>query len=34
VRAGGESKVAGSLRGTMRASWRILSTFVRLARRA
>lgn len=33
VRAGGESKVAGSLRGTVKASWRILSTFVRLARR-
>jgi glycosyltransferase involved in cell wall biosynthesis len=33
VRAGGESKVAGSLRGTVKASWRILSTFVRLANR-
>ncbi len=33
LRAGGESKVAGSLRGTVKASWRILSTFVRLARR-
>jgi glycosyltransferase involved in cell wall biosynthesis len=31
-RAGGTSKVAGSLRGTLRASWRILATFVRVAR--
>jgi glycosyltransferase involved in cell wall biosynthesis len=31
-RAGGTSKVAGSLRGTIRASWRILATFVRVAR--
>ncbi len=31
-RAGGISKVAGSLRGTLRASWRILATFVRVAR--
>ena len=30
-RAGGESKVAGSLRGTIRASWRIIATFTRLA---
>ncbi len=31
-RMGGESKVAGSLRGTIRASWRILATFMRVAR--
>ena len=31
-RAGGASKVAGSLRGTLRASWNIASTFVRVAR--
>jgi glycosyltransferase involved in cell wall biosynthesis len=31
-RAGGNSKVAGSLRGTIRASWRILATFIRIAR--
>ncbi len=30
-RAGGASKVAGSLRGTMRASTRIVSTFARVA---
>jgi glycosyltransferase involved in cell wall biosynthesis len=30
-RAGGVSKVAGSFRGTLRASWRIASTFVRVA---
>ena len=30
-RAGGESKVAGSLRGTIRASWRILAAFTRVA---
>jgi glycosyltransferase involved in cell wall biosynthesis len=30
-RAGGTSKVAGSLRGSLRASWRILSTFFRIA---
>jgi len=30
-RAGGESKVAGSLRGTIRASTRILTTFIRVA---
>jgi glycosyltransferase involved in cell wall biosynthesis len=30
-RAGGVSKVSGSLRGTLKASWRILVTFVRVA---
>jgi len=30
-RAGGQSKVAGSLRGSLRASWRIMSTFFRVA---
>jgi glycosyltransferase involved in cell wall biosynthesis len=30
-RAGGQSKVAGSLQGTIRASWRILTTFFRIA---
>jgi glycosyltransferase involved in cell wall biosynthesis len=30
-RAGGVSKVAGSLRGTLRASWRILTTFLRVS---
>jgi len=30
-RAGGESKVAGSLRGTLRAGLRIVATFVRVA---
>ena len=30
-RIGGESKVAGSLRGTIRASWRIVVTFIRVA---
>jgi glycosyltransferase involved in cell wall biosynthesis len=30
-RAGGQSKVAGSLRGTLRAGGKILSTFVRVA---
>ncbi len=30
-RAGGESKVAGSLRGSMRAGWRIMTTFARVA---
>ena len=30
-RAGGISKVSGSLRGTIRASWRIAATFVRIA---
>ena len=32
VRRGGESKVAGSLRGTLRAGTRIVETFVRVAR--
>jgi len=31
-RAGGASKVAGSLRGTLRASWNIAATFVKVAR--
>ncbi len=31
-RFGGESKVAGSLSGTIRASWRILVTFMRVIR--
>src|SRR4030088_2915713 len=30
-RASGVSKVSGNLRGTIRASWRILATFVRIA---
>jgi len=30
-RAGGVSKVSGNLRGTIKASWRILATFVRIA---
>ncbi len=30
-RAGGVSKVSGNLRGTLKASWRILATFVRIA---
>jgi glycosyltransferase involved in cell wall biosynthesis len=30
-RAGGDSKVAGSVRGTIRASWRIVMTFIRVA---
>src|SRR5205823_15055577 len=30
-RAGRVSKVSGNLRGTLRASWRILATFVRIA---
>jgi glycosyltransferase involved in cell wall biosynthesis len=30
-RTGGTSKVAGSLRGTLRAGWRILATFCRVA---
>lgn len=30
-RAGGKSKVAGSMRGTIRASWRIIMTFIRVA---
>jgi glycosyltransferase involved in cell wall biosynthesis len=32
VREGGVSKVAGSLRGTLRAGWRILATFLRVWR--
>jgi glycosyltransferase involved in cell wall biosynthesis len=31
-RAGGASKVAGSFRGTLRASWNLATTFVRVAR--
>jgi glycosyltransferase involved in cell wall biosynthesis len=31
-RAGGVSKVAGSLRGTVRASWNLATTFVRVVR--
>jgi hypothetical protein len=31
-RAGGESKVAGSLRGTLRASWNLATTLVRVAK--
>ena len=30
-RAGGSSKVAGSLRGSVRAAWRITLTIVRIA---
>jgi glycosyltransferase involved in cell wall biosynthesis len=30
-RAGGQSKVSGNLRGTLRASWRILAALVRIA---
>jgi glycosyltransferase involved in cell wall biosynthesis len=30
-RTGGQSKVSGNLRGTLRASWRILAAFVRIA---
>ena len=30
-RAGGNSKVAGSLRGSVRAGWRIIITIVRIA---
>jgi hypothetical protein len=30
-RAGGKSKVAGSLRGTLQASLRIIATFLRVA---
>ena len=33
-RAGGASKVSGNLRGTIKASWRILLTFMRIAVRA
>jgi len=31
-RAGGASKVSGNLRGTIKASWRILAAFARIAR--
>ena len=31
-RAGGASKVAGSLRGTLRATWNLATTFVRVAK--
>lgn len=30
-RVGGQSKVSGNLRGTLRAGWRILAAFVRIA---
>jgi hypothetical protein len=30
-RTGGESKVSGNLRGTLKASWRILAAFIRIA---
>jgi len=30
-RQGGESKVAGTLRGSLRAAWRIIATFLRVA---
>src|SRR5262249_41750604 len=30
-RAGGASKVAGSLKGTLKASWQLATTFVRIA---
>ena len=30
-RAGGTSKVSGNLRGTLKASWRILTAFIRIA---
>jgi hypothetical protein len=30
-RAGGASKVSGNLRGTIRASWRIVAAFARIA---
>jgi hypothetical protein len=30
-RRGGTSKVAGSLRGSIRAGWRIIGTFLRVA---
>ena len=33
-RAGGASKVSGSVRGTLRASWAIARTFIRVAREA
>jgi glycosyltransferase involved in cell wall biosynthesis len=31
LRAGGKSKVAGSVKGTLKASWRILTTLIRVA---
>jgi glycosyltransferase involved in cell wall biosynthesis len=31
VRSGGKSKVAGNLRGSIRAGWRIIATFMRIA---
>jgi len=30
-RSGGESKAAGTLQGSMRAAWRIVATFLRVA---
>jgi hypothetical protein len=33
-RAGGAAKVAGSLRGTLKASWNLAAAFVRAARGA
>jgi hypothetical protein len=30
-RSGGESKVAGTVRGSLRAAWRIIATFMRVA---
>jgi hypothetical protein len=30
-RAGGQSKVSGNLRGTLKASWRIFAAFTRIA---
>ena len=30
-RAGGQSKVSGNLRGTLKASWRVLAAFLRIA---
>ena len=30
-RSGGESKVAGTVRGSLRAAWRIIATFLRVA---
>ena len=30
-RRGGQSKVAGTLRGSLRAAWRIIATFLRVA---
>jgi hypothetical protein len=29
-RSGGESKVAGTVRGSLRAGWRIIATFLRV----